>query len=346
MREFDLDAALARKPQLLLVDELAHTNPVGRRTRAAPRQALAGHRGAARRRHRRLHHGQRAAHREPERRRRRHHRRAHAGDGARPRVRGRRRGRADRHRRPTSCSSGCTRARSTCRSRRSTRIENFFRKGNLIALRELALRTTADRVDAAMREYREGHAHRRHLGGGRAPAGGGRPLRGCRAPGARRQAHGGGAARRVDRGLRRDAGTAAHAGGRARPAHRAAAPRRVAGRRAGDARRLLGRRGTRQLRAHPQRHAHPDRAAAALAVAAPVPPLHLRRAARADRGHRPAWWSAARTRPRRCAARSSRAAAPTCRRRASAASSAQGALAGLRLERAPRSSPARCSAWR
>ncbi|MGA7983861.1 MAG: two-component system sensor histidine kinase KdbD, partial [Burkholderiales bacterium] len=37
-------------------------------------------------------------------------------------------------------------------------IDNFFRKGNLIALRELALRTTADRVDAAMREYREGEA--------------------------------------------------------------------------------------------------------------------------------------------------------------------------------------------
>ena len=37
-------------------------------------------------------------------------------------------------------------------------LDNFFRKGNLIALRELALRTTADRVDAAMREYREGHA--------------------------------------------------------------------------------------------------------------------------------------------------------------------------------------------
>ncbi len=39
-------------------------------------------------------------------------------------------------------------------------IENFFRKGNLIALRELALRTTADRVDQAMREYREGHGIR------------------------------------------------------------------------------------------------------------------------------------------------------------------------------------------
>lgn len=36
--------------------------------------------------------------------------------------------------------------------------QNFFRKGNLIALRQLALRATADRVDAAMREYRERHA--------------------------------------------------------------------------------------------------------------------------------------------------------------------------------------------
>jgi two-component system sensor histidine kinase KdpD len=34
-------------------------------------------------------------------------------------------------------------------------IENFFKKGNLIALRELALRHTAERVDAQMREYRQ-----------------------------------------------------------------------------------------------------------------------------------------------------------------------------------------------
>src|SRR5439155_886718 len=45
-------------------------------------------------------------------------------------------------------------------------IENFFRKGNLIALRELALRTTADRVDAAMREYREGQGIRAGCCGG------------------------------------------------------------------------------------------------------------------------------------------------------------------------------------
>src|SRR5712692_999153 len=37
-------------------------------------------------------------------------------------------------------------------------MHNFFRKGNLIALRELALRRTADRVDAQMQVYRRDHA--------------------------------------------------------------------------------------------------------------------------------------------------------------------------------------------
>ena len=36
--------------------------------------------------------------------------------------------------------------------------QNFFRKGNLIALRELALRRTVDRVDSQMRAYRADHA--------------------------------------------------------------------------------------------------------------------------------------------------------------------------------------------
>ena len=38
LREFDLDAALTRRPALILVDELAHTNAA----RVASRQALAG----------------------------------------------------------------------------------------------------------------------------------------------------------------------------------------------------------------------------------------------------------------------------------------------------------------
>ncbi|MGZ8238045.1 MAG: DUF4118 domain-containing protein [Methylobacter sp.] len=39
-------------------------------------------------------------------------------------------------------------------------IKNFFRKGNLIALRELALRQTANRVDAQMLDYREDNSIR------------------------------------------------------------------------------------------------------------------------------------------------------------------------------------------
>ena len=37
-------------------------------------------------------------------------------------------------------------------------VQNFFRKGNLIALRELALRRTADRVDSEMLQYRQNSA--------------------------------------------------------------------------------------------------------------------------------------------------------------------------------------------
>ncbi|MGD0959138.1 MAG: sensor histidine kinase KdpD [Methylomonas sp.] len=39
-------------------------------------------------------------------------------------------------------------------------VSHFFRKGNLIALRELALRQTANRVDAQMLDYREDHSIR------------------------------------------------------------------------------------------------------------------------------------------------------------------------------------------
>jgi two-component system, OmpR family, sensor histidine kinase KdpD len=39
-------------------------------------------------------------------------------------------------------------------------IQNFFRKGNLLALRELALRRTADRVDTQMQTYRVEHVAR------------------------------------------------------------------------------------------------------------------------------------------------------------------------------------------
>ena len=55
--EFDLEAALTRKPQLILVDELAHTNAPGL-THAKAWQDIDRPAGG---RHRRLHHAQRAA---------------------------------------------------------------------------------------------------------------------------------------------------------------------------------------------------------------------------------------------------------------------------------------------
>src|SRR5260370_3034927 len=51
-------------------------------------------------------------------------------------------------------------ARSICRFRSSALGRTFFRPGNLIALRELALRRVADRVNSDVRTYRISHAIR------------------------------------------------------------------------------------------------------------------------------------------------------------------------------------------
>ncbi len=59
--------------------------------------------------------------------------------------------------------------------------EHFFKKGNLIALRELALRVTADRVDQQMESYRREHAIRDTWAvGGRILVGLGEPVAGLR----------------------------------------------------------------------------------------------------------------------------------------------------------------------
>ena len=70
IEEFDLDAALARRPELIVLDELAHTNAPGSRHRKRWQdvEELLGV-GI-----RRIHDAQRPARREPVRRRRRDHR--------------------------------------------------------------------------------------------------------------------------------------------------------------------------------------------------------------------------------------------------------------------------------
>ena len=91
--EMDVDAVLARRPEVALVDELAHTNVPGSRNAKRWQDVER----AARRRHRRHLHGQHPAPRVDQRRRRAHHRdRAARDDPRRDRAR-RRPGRAGRH---------------------------------------------------------------------------------------------------------------------------------------------------------------------------------------------------------------------------------------------------------
>jgi two-component system sensor histidine kinase KdpD len=54
---------------------------------------------------------------------------------------------------PEELFSACARARSTCRRRPERAIRNYFKPSNLTALRELALRETAEHVDDQMQAY-------------------------------------------------------------------------------------------------------------------------------------------------------------------------------------------------
>ena len=85
--EMDTEAVIARKPAVVLVDELAHTNVPG----SKHEKRAAGHRGDPAGRDRRDHHRQHPAPRVPQRRGGADHRRPPAGDGAR---------RGGAHRRP------------------------------------------------------------------------------------------------------------------------------------------------------------------------------------------------------------------------------------------------------
>ena len=71
LEEMDLDAIIARRPQIVLVDELAHTNASGQ----PPPQTLSRRGRAVEPRHQRLHHRQHSTHRKPQRCRRADHRR-------------------------------------------------------------------------------------------------------------------------------------------------------------------------------------------------------------------------------------------------------------------------------
>ena len=187
----------------------------------APRQALAGRRGAPRRGHRRLHHAQRPAPREPQRRRRPDHRAWPSGRRCRTAPRRGGRGRVRRPARRGRSWSAWPRARSTCPSRRrggqaassagaTSSPCASWRCGAppsastprcATTARDHAIEETwpvAERILVCVR-----------------------PEPGERPPGAGGAAHGGAAARGVDRRLRREPGAAPALGGRARAPRRA-----------------------------------------------------------------------------------------------------------------------------
>ena len=150
--EMDLDAVLARRPQVALVDELAHTNVPG----SPQRQALAGRRGAARRRHRRDHHRQHPAPGVAQRRGRAHHRRRQRETVPDEVVR-----RADQielvDMTPEALRRRMAHGNIYPPDKVDAALSNYFRAGNLTALRELALLWVADRVDEGLQRYRAEH---------------------------------------------------------------------------------------------------------------------------------------------------------------------------------------------
>ena len=215
--EMDLDAILARRPAAR----------AGRRTRPhqragqPPSQALSGCRGAARRRHRRLHDAQHPARREPERRRRADHPHPRARDGARLHRRPGRRDRAGRPHAGGPDRSGCSEGKVYVPEQARARDPALFLAGQP----DRAARAGAAPHGAARRRRRCSTT----CGRTRSP-GPGRRASACwsasasdparRGAGALRPAARRPAARAVDRALCRDRAHAAARRGRARPHRR------------------------------------------------------------------------------------------------------------------------------
>ena len=148
--ELDVPAVLARQP----------AGGAGRRARTHQHagqqepETLAGRRGTARRRHHGDLHGQHPAPGEPQRRRRADHRHRATGDRAR-----RRRRRAEQIElvdiTPEALRRRLSHGNVYAPEKIDAALSNYFRIGNLTALRELALLWLADQVDAALAKYRQ-----------------------------------------------------------------------------------------------------------------------------------------------------------------------------------------------
>ncbi|HKA23471.1 MAG TPA: sensor histidine kinase KdpD [Candidatus Eisenbacteria bacterium] len=149
LREFDLDAALARKPDLLLVDELAHTNAPGSRHRKRWQDVEelleAGISVATTLNVQHVDSLNDVVE-------------SFTGVRVRETVPDSILDRADEIELidlpPDDLLQRLREGKVYVPEQAGRAIENFFQKGNLIALRELALRRTAERVDAQMESWR------------------------------------------------------------------------------------------------------------------------------------------------------------------------------------------------
>ena len=154
MQEFDLDAALARQPSLLLVDEYAHTNVPGsrhpKRWQDIDELLAAGIDVWTTLNIQHLESLNDVVQKITK--------RARARDRARHGVRQGRRGRAGRFSAGRAAQAARGRQSLCARTRRPARVENFFKPQNLTALRELALRRAAERIDADLIERMQAQA--------------------------------------------------------------------------------------------------------------------------------------------------------------------------------------------
>ena len=148
--ELDVAAVLARHPQVVLVDELAHTNTPGsknpKRWQDVEELLDAGITVII--------DGQRPAPGEPERRRHADHRHRAAGEPCQTRWCAPPTRSSWSISRRKRCGAGLSHGNVYAAERIDAALSNYFRPGNLTALRELALLWLADQVDAALAKYR------------------------------------------------------------------------------------------------------------------------------------------------------------------------------------------------
>ena len=216
LTEFDLDAALARKPDLLLLDELAHTNAPGAR-HAKRWQDVEELRDAGINVYTTLNVQHLESLNDLVNR--------VTGVVVRETVPDRVLDAADEVEfidlPPEELLKRLDEGKVYLPERAAQAVRSFFRRGNLLALRELALRRTAEHVDADVQDYRRDHEIAADLAGGGADPRLRAPEPRERPPRARGPAHGRPAEGGVDRGLRGEPRAAAPLGRRAAGARRA-----------------------------------------------------------------------------------------------------------------------------